>query len=135
LRQCPFPVLRNVTMHARLGLVLSMWFLLIPTAGLSAEPAAVAPKPGPKRAEFDRLLAEWKDLLAELATLQVEYRKADDAARPRSRRMGPLIEKETPWSRTDQGGRGLHEAQRGQTGPICWWTFMGRSKPGRSRCD
>jgi len=81
-------------MHARLGLVLSMWFLLIPTAGLSAEPAAVAPKPGPKRAEFDRLLAEWKDLLAELATLQVEYRKADDAARAEiQKKWGPLIEK------------------------------------------
>ena len=86
-------------MHVRLNLVLALLFLAAPIPALSAEqpapppeqpgpaaeqpapPAAPAAEPGPKRAAFDGLLTEWKDLLAELAMLQVKHQKADDAQR------------------------------------------------------
>ena len=81
-------------MHVRLGLVLVLLFLVLPLSGLPAEQPAPPPQPGPKKAEFDRLLAEWKDLLAELVILQNEYRKADKKGQAEiQKKWGPLIEK------------------------------------------
>ncbi len=86
-------------MQVRPNLVLALLFLAAPIPALSAEqpagppeqaapaaeqpapPAAPAAEPGPKRAAFDGLHTEWKDLLAELAMLQVKHQKADDAQR------------------------------------------------------
>jgi cyclophilin family peptidyl-prolyl cis-trans isomerase len=90
----PFPVFRNLMMHIRIGLVLALMFLVLPISGLPAEPADPPPKPGPKKAEFDRVLAKWKDLLTELAGLQINYRKAEEGERAEIRKKWtPLIEK------------------------------------------
>jgi len=79
-------------MHARLGLVLSLLFLLAPAGHLWAQ--QYQSQPGPKRAESSRLLVEWKGLLAELAMLQVDYRKAAEAERAEiQKKWGALIEK------------------------------------------
>lgn len=89
-------------MHGRAGLVLALWLPLALIGGLAVRQAACGEpdraarqaQPGPQRAEFDRLLAEWKDLLAELAILQVRYPRADDAERAKIRRQwDPLIKK------------------------------------------
>ena len=81
-------------MHVRLGLVLVLLFLVLPLSGLPAEQPAPPPRPGPKKAEFDRLLAERKDLVAELVILQNEYRKADKKGQAEIRKKwDSLIEK------------------------------------------
>lgn len=88
-------------MRAGLAPALGSWLLLVPICVLgarqgacgedppsstrlrsskSAEPggrAAPAGQPGPHQKQFDRLLAEWKDLLAKLGILQVRYRRAN----------------------------------------------------------
>jgi cyclophilin family peptidyl-prolyl cis-trans isomerase len=60
------------------------WFLLLPVLsfaadgpGAPAKEAAAAVPPGPKNAEFTRLLGQWKTFLGDAATLQVQYRSAD----------------------------------------------------------
>jgi cyclophilin family peptidyl-prolyl cis-trans isomerase len=79
-------------MHTRVGLVLL--FLLVPAGDLSAGQPAPGPQPGPKKAEFDRVLAEWKDLLAGLAVLQVQYREAGEQTRAEiEAKWRPLVEK------------------------------------------
>ena len=53
-----------------------------PPADTTAEPAAGAtPQPGRQRAAFDGIMAKWRELLAELGTLQIEYRDADEQRR------------------------------------------------------
>ena len=69
--------------YARVSLV--CWFLLLPVLSFAADepaaPAKAAPaaavKPGPKNAEFARLLGQWKTLMGDLATLKVQYPSAD----------------------------------------------------------
>lgn len=80
-------------MRVRPGLVLALWFLAVPISGVQAAQPSAPPKPGPKKAAFDELFGEWKDLLAELAVLQVEYRKSDEAGQAAIRqKWAPLIE-------------------------------------------
>ncbi|MHC4177795.1 MAG: hypothetical protein ACYSWU_09825, partial [Planctomycetota bacterium] len=81
-------------MHVRLSLVLALLFLVLPICGMPAEQPGAAPKPGPMKAEFGRLLAEWNGLLAELIILQDEYRKADEKGRAEiQKKWDALIEK------------------------------------------
>jgi len=60
-------------MRISIWLVLVSVFLLA-TGSLRADPPAKPPgQPGPKRAAFDKLFAEWKQLLIELASLREEH--------------------------------------------------------------
>ncbi len=43
-----------------------------------AEETAPAAEPGPRKAEFDALFAQWRKLIAELAAVQVRYYKAEE---------------------------------------------------------
>lgn len=65
--------------------------------GAAAQPPAsqAAPaQPGSARAEFDQILAEFKDVLAQLSALQLRWRNGDPAERAEVRRQwDPLVEK------------------------------------------
>ena len=49
------------------------WLLLVPGGPQSQDAAAEA---GPKQAQFDRLFAEWKEVVAQLWQLRMDYRRA-----------------------------------------------------------
>lgn len=86
-------------MQSRVVTALALLFFLMASSGLpaqdtapaagddgpaDAEKAPAAPEttppaqPGPQRAAFDRLFTQWKDILAELGTLQATYRQASE---------------------------------------------------------
>jgi len=56
------------------------------TSTPNAEQPAAAPE-GSARAEFDRVFAQWKEVVAELAALHEEYRTADDARKQEIRQQ------------------------------------------------
>jgi cyclophilin family peptidyl-prolyl cis-trans isomerase len=70
-------------MRVRYSIVLAALLLPASVCGLSAEEPADSSSSDalPKKAEFNRQLAEWKDLLTELAILRTDYRQADDQQR------------------------------------------------------
>jgi cyclophilin family peptidyl-prolyl cis-trans isomerase len=67
-----------------------------PSAGPAEGSAGAADqirRPGPARAEFDRVFAEWKAMLAEMGDLRQQYRDAKMTRRPEIKeRYGQLIE-------------------------------------------
>lgn len=77
--------------------------LLAPVAGWAQErpsaPAApggaVAARPGPQAAEFARVLAQWKKLLADLGAMKEQYRSADSARRRMQKQWEQLIDRGT----------------------------------------
>ena len=68
-------------MSARFSLVMAWLLLVLASPSMAAEAPEVPAEAGPKRAEYDKVLTQWKDLLAELTTLQVQHREADAAER------------------------------------------------------
>ena len=54
----------------------------------AAKPAAA---PGPKQAEFARVMGEWKDLLTKLENLRIQYRTADEKKRTEMQQQWKLL--------------------------------------------
>jgi len=61
----------------RICAALAALALLVALSSLSAQEAPAPAKPGPCAVEFRQVLAQWKDLMAELAVVQGKYPKAN----------------------------------------------------------
>ena len=66
-------------MPVRIPWTLLLGFLLLAVSTAWSQEAPPAAEPGPKKAEFDRIFAEWKALLTEMRDLKEEFRTAGTA--------------------------------------------------------
>ncbi|MEE9603732.1 MAG: hypothetical protein V3V75_10530, partial [Thermoguttaceae bacterium] len=84
----------RITSCLLLAVILLAFVGVAPAGGQDTATGTAAPTAGPQRQAFDKVFAQWKELLTELEQLQAKYRTASETEKVDIRKKyGALVQK------------------------------------------